>query len=482
LKLPVGKAAWRCAARPSRARWQVCWLGALWLSPLLTLAADPNGLPLVTTEQPASHLLALVGGTVWTGTAAPPIVDGVVLIDNDRIVAVGPAATTPVPAGAMVVSTEGMTVLPGLMDLAVQNWRLGHGLPTLADPLLRPLAERVIMPWALLATTAAGVTSVTEWGTPAGVATELRDRVAARRLPGPRVRVAGPVLERQTRSVGDAAWRWPVRSVTDARDKVRRLLRLGVDQVVIAAPEEWPAADLAVVVSVARAAQRPVWAEVRRSAGIAVALEAGVEGLLGLGLDTAPEWPPEVLFAVRARALAGHPVAWAVQLAPVAVDVHWRQDAEALDDPRLYAGLPLLLAQDLRASWKPYTQVPPVEFAALRLQVAGARVRALRDAGVRIVLASGAGRPGLPQMLALQVEAEALVREAGFSPDEVLRAATVDAALASGVTKGVPPERVAGQLVVGAVADVIAVRGAVLEDVGRLREVAVVVAAGRRMK
>ncbi len=469
---PAGKMAWRDAARLWAERWCLCWLGAWLLSPVVALAAT----------QSASPLLALVGGTVWTGTAAPPITDGVVLIDADRIVAVGPAATTPVPAEAVVVSTEGMTVLPGLMDLAVQNWRLGHGQPALADPLLRPLAERVIMPWTLLATTAAGITTVTEWGTPAGVATELRERVAARRLPGPRVRVAGPVLERQTRSMGDAAWRWPVHSLIDARDKVRRLLRLGVDQVLIAAPEEWPADELAVVVSEARAAQRPVWAEVRRSAGIVLALEAGVDGLLGLGLDTAPEWPPEVLLAVHARAVAGHPVAWAVQLAPLVVDVRWRQNAEALDDPQLYAGLPLLLAQDLRASWKPYAQVPAMEFAALRLQVAGARVRALRAAGARIVLASGAGKPGLPQWLALQVEAAALVREAGFSPDEVLRAATVDAAWASGLPEAWLAKPVVGQLVVGAAADVIAVRGAVLEDIGRLREVAVVVVAGRRMK
>ena len=63
--------------------------------------------------------LALVGGTLVDGTLAEPIRDSVIIVDGERIVAVGTVASLPVPADAEVVSTEGMTVMPGLWDMHV---------------------------------------------------------------------------------------------------------------------------------------------------------------------------------------------------------------------------------------------------------------------------------------------------------------------------------------------------------------------------
>lgn len=42
--------------------------------------------------------------------------DGVIVIRGDRIVAVGPKASTPVPAGAKTVDVSGKTIIPGLVD------------------------------------------------------------------------------------------------------------------------------------------------------------------------------------------------------------------------------------------------------------------------------------------------------------------------------------------------------------------------------
>ncbi|MCX9147998.1 amidohydrolase family protein [Erythrobacter sp. WG] len=57
--------------------------------------------------------IAVRGREVHT-MAGPVITDGVVVIDDGRIVAVGPAATTPIPAGFKVV--EAAVVTPGLVD------------------------------------------------------------------------------------------------------------------------------------------------------------------------------------------------------------------------------------------------------------------------------------------------------------------------------------------------------------------------------
>ena len=443
----------------------IAWLLAscLWCWSVLAAAASPVG--------PVGPV-ALVGGTVWTGEGAP-IPNGVVIIEGDTLLAVGPMATTPVPEGAQIVSTEGMSVLPGLVDVAVQSWRLGHGDPAKADPILRPLAARVVMPWTLGAQLAAGVTTVREVGSPAATALELRRRVAEKRVPGPRLLVAAPVLERQGHPEADATGRRTVQSITEATAAMRQWLDEGVDAFVVAAPEEWAPEELQALVGLAHGAGRPVWAELRWASGVAPALAAGMDGLLGLGLDTAPDWPPEALAAVQARVAAGQTVWWAPQLAPLATWRRWSGDAEALDSPVVFQALPALLAQDLRASWTPYSTVVAPPYAQLRSQSAGARVRALRAAGARVVAGSAAGQPALPQALALHEEIFALVRDAGLTPEEALRAATVDAAAAVGRS---------GVLTPGGAADIIAVRGPVLEDVGLLREVAVVFAAGRRMK
>ena len=58
-----------------------------------------------------------MGGQVIDGYEGPPIRDGVVLVAGNRIVAVDPRTEVAVPSGVTVIDTEGMSVLPGLMDM-----------------------------------------------------------------------------------------------------------------------------------------------------------------------------------------------------------------------------------------------------------------------------------------------------------------------------------------------------------------------------
>jgi imidazolonepropionase-like amidohydrolase len=55
-------------------------------------------------------------GTLFDGTGAEAMHDGVVVIDGGRIQAVGPAETTRVPQGATVVDLHCNFVMPGLVD------------------------------------------------------------------------------------------------------------------------------------------------------------------------------------------------------------------------------------------------------------------------------------------------------------------------------------------------------------------------------
>ena len=66
-----------------------------------------------------ARVKALVGGTLIDGYGGAPLRNSVIIMDGERIRAVGQVGTLAVPAGAEVISTEGMSVLPGLWDMVV---------------------------------------------------------------------------------------------------------------------------------------------------------------------------------------------------------------------------------------------------------------------------------------------------------------------------------------------------------------------------
>lgn len=77
---------------------------------ILLCQQGPNG-----TSLPQEKTIAIVGGKLLTVTHGT-IENGVVIMTDGKIVAVGPAASTKVPAGAEVFDARGMTVYPGLFD------------------------------------------------------------------------------------------------------------------------------------------------------------------------------------------------------------------------------------------------------------------------------------------------------------------------------------------------------------------------------
>ncbi len=97
-----------------------------------------------------SGSLALVGGRVVTMRGDEVIDNGVVVVEGNRIAAVGAAPEVAVPAGAEVVDVSGLTVAPGLIDVHAhgaqgtegivpqRNWGhyagLAFGVTTTHDP------------------------------------------------------------------------------------------------------------------------------------------------------------------------------------------------------------------------------------------------------------------------------------------------------------------------------------------------------------
>ena len=65
-----------------------------------------------------AQITALVGGTLIDGFGSKPILNSVVIIEGEKISEVGTIGQIKIPAGAKIISTEGMTGTPRVMGHA----------------------------------------------------------------------------------------------------------------------------------------------------------------------------------------------------------------------------------------------------------------------------------------------------------------------------------------------------------------------------
>lgn len=65
--------------------------------------------------------LVIQGATLIDGNGGAPLANAVVVVQGNRIVAVGRAGQVQIPAGAQVIDAAGKYVLPGLWDAQVNS-------------------------------------------------------------------------------------------------------------------------------------------------------------------------------------------------------------------------------------------------------------------------------------------------------------------------------------------------------------------------
>ncbi|MGH7712022.1 MAG: nitronate monooxygenase [Gemmatimonadaceae bacterium] len=177
----------------------------------------------------ARPTLALVGGRVLDGYGGRPIENGVVLVAGERIVAVGRQVDVQIPAGVPVIDTNGMTVLPGLIDMHVHLQILGHGDYKRWNDLYGTRNAQLVMPIAAKQLLMAGVTSARDLGAPPKDILEVKRRIAAGEIPGPRLFVSGPFLQRAPYEEYEKDFRWGLNGPEDAKAKVEQVVQMGVD-------------------------------------------------------------------------------------------------------------------------------------------------------------------------------------------------------------------------------------------------------------
>ena len=138
----------------------------------------------------------LRGARVITMRGDEVVANADVVIENNRIAAVG--ANGSGPAGARVIDVSGSTIVPGFVDTHSHMWNL-WGL-------------HWSRPWIYLANLAYGVTTTRDPQTATTDVLVYGDRVAAGQMPGPRVYSTGPGV----------FWTEGIRSLDHARRVLRR--------------------------------------------------------------------------------------------------------------------------------------------------------------------------------------------------------------------------------------------------------------------
>jgi imidazolonepropionase-like amidohydrolase len=182
---------------------------------------------------------ALVGARLIDGTGAPAVNNTTVLINNERIEAVGPRAAVTLPPNAEVIDMSGMTLMPGLIDCHDHLASKGYDLPSRLG-LNEPISlQHLRTAYVLAQTLAAGYTCVRDAG---GLDAGFKMAVEEGLYPGPRLVISvsiisptGGLADRVSGSGHTHAHTDPrlpsgVADGVDAvRAKVREMSRVGAD-------------------------------------------------------------------------------------------------------------------------------------------------------------------------------------------------------------------------------------------------------------
>jgi imidazolonepropionase-like amidohydrolase len=425
----------------------------------------------------AAQKKALVGGTLIDGYGGPPIRNSVILIDGDKIQAVGQLGALPVPPDAQVISTEGMSVLPGLWDMHVHTMLSGHSDYTHWDKTYPPLMESVIMPASAKQLLMAGVTSARDLGGPLEASIHVRDAIRAGRIPGATLYVAGPFLQHEPYP-GTEYFRWGVHGADDARAKVKKLAAAGVDCIKMIDQDEMTREEIAAIVDEAHQHKLQVVAHAHRPNEIRFGLEAGVDDFEHTGLATAPEYPADIIEKLHERTARGNvaPLFWTPT-----VQVLWNYDyvrdhPELIDDPRWHEGLPPAIVTDIRESLRHVDQLEYFRMVPPRKPTLKRKFEQLRQSGAVLLIGTDSGVPTQFHTQTTWNEIDVWVRAMGVDPMDAIRAATYWPAVAMKV------DREVGTVTPGKYADIIAVRGDVLRYVDLLQNVDLVMKHGVRYK
>jgi imidazolonepropionase-like amidohydrolase len=377
-------------------------------------------------QQP--RFTVITGATLIAGTTRPALRDAVIVIDGTRIAQVGARGAVKAPPDAVAVDGQGKFVIPGLADMH-------HHL--LSGAIFGPYNPRLTLRRML----AVGVTTIFDPSIPLQDFTALKTAAADDASPFARFFSTGPIITVKGDDFGNNVNGPTPETPAEATTAVRDLKAAGVDAIKIQRDDmTWALKTggaimkeyvLRATVDEAHRLGLKVYVHAPMLRFAKEALRAGGDGLMH-GIVDEPVDQEFVTLMKRNRAVYVSTMALYEDVGDVAAwarreGVNW--DKANLQPPRLYDQFtnPAGVAQ--------FTMyINNGEYTKQRLPLQRTNLKKVFDAGIPIVLGTDTGFFGVLVGAATQIELELLV-EAGLTPEDALRAATINAARMIGKEK-----------------------------------------------
>ncbi|GAC13531.1 amidohydrolase family protein [Aliiglaciecola lipolytica] len=434
-------------------RFKRCWL-------ILCVSLS---IPLAMAEQ-----TALVGGRLIDGFGHQPIANSVILIKDGIIQQVGSVDTLVVPEGYEVISTDGMDVLPGLWENHAHLMLNGHSDYVHWDKAYVNRLADEIMPASAVQLLLAGITSARDLGAALDDTVSVKKRIENGEIPGPNLYVSGPFLQHEAYP-GTEQFRWGIKGVRDAKQKVNKLADAGMDIIKLIDHDKMTLEEAQAIVDQAHARGLKVVAHSHRPDEIRRGLEIGVDNFEHTGLTTSPEYPEDIMRLLKERTatgrVAGGPLFWTPT-----VEGLWNYPAtvanpEKLDSQCWKRGLKQDTIEDIKSSLQNVGQLEYMQLTPLRKPTLKRKIAQLREAGVVFLVGTDSGIPAKFHCQSTWNEMAVWVEQMNISPMDTIRAATYWPAVMMGVGDKT------GTVSAGKAADIIAVHGDVLRYINLLQRV-----------
>ena len=366
------------------------------------------------------------------------IENGVIVIERNRILAIGDAAT-PIPADAVQVDVSGKTIIPGLID-AHAHGSAGVGFIPQQN-------------WMSYATLAFGVTTVHD---PSNDATEIFAAAEMQRT--------GQILAPRTFSTGDivygarSSYFAEINSLEEAREHIRRLKAQGANSI---KNYNQP-----------RREQRQQVTVAAREEGMLVVSEGG--SLFHMDLSMVADGnstiehnlPQSMLYDDVLQFWGQTNVAYTptlvVTYGGLSAETFWYQESNVWEHEILSRFVPphILQPQSVRRITAPFSDFYHVTSAAT--------AKKLSEQGVMVSIGAHGQREGLASHWEIWSFAQG-----GMSPVQALQAATITPARALGYAADL------GSLEPGKLADLVVIDADILEDIYQTDRVTHVMLNGR---
>jgi imidazolonepropionase-like amidohydrolase len=254
--------------------------------------------------------LALTGAKIYPSPSEPPIDNGIVLVHDGQILAVGPASTIKIPHMATVMNCQGLTVTAGFWNNHVHIFT--PGLIDARDSSAKELdaqLETMFNRW--------GFTTVFDLSSVLDNTLALRSRIESGELRGPRILTVGepiwtmePVYARDflaKNHISIVHIETPEQAVALVRDHAAK----GANGIKLFTGSYQGQGKVALLpVAVAKAAVEeahrrglPVFAHPQNVDGVEVAISSGVD-VLAHTVPQSPPWTPDFILRLQRAHLA----------------------------------------------------------------------------------------------------------------------------------------------------------------------------------